>query len=177
MKKSKIISLFIFLSIISSLSAKPKEKKQKESFQDDSILEVTLDEKEKETEKLEEEVKTEPDMTLFANWKKVPNRKVDKTFGKIRLRVLPKRGSFNIGIDIQNRRDIDIDRLSQRYFSKGEQSFIYETEGDPITHFFTLWTRKEALCKYTGKGLSQVISGESVSAGAGTGRRPWAHFT
>jgi len=98
MKKSKIISLFIFLSIISSLSAKPKEKKQKESFQDDSILEVTLDEKEKETEKLEEEVKTEPDMTLFANWKKVPNRKVDKTFGKIRLRVLPKRGSFNIGI-------------------------------------------------------------------------------
>ena len=57
-----------------------------------------------------------------------------------------------IGIDIQDERVANIQRIAKRYFNEEEQH----------CDFYTIWTRKEALCKFTGEGLGQVLSGESV---------------
>ncbi|MDO4869382.1 MAG: 4'-phosphopantetheinyl transferase superfamily protein [Bacillota bacterium] len=59
-----------------------------------------------------------------------------------------------VGLDIQNQRNIDTDRLARRYFSADEMNL----------DFYTVWTRKEALAKYTGRGIIQVMSGESVAS-------------
>ena len=57
-----------------------------------------------------------------------------------------------IGVDIQDERVANTQRIAKRYFTAEEQN----------CDFYTIWTRKEALCKFTGEGLGQVLSGESV---------------
>ncbi len=58
----------------------------------------------------------------------------------------------NIGIDIQNERQVDIKKISRRYYAPAEQEFV----SDDFGRFFTVWARKEALAKYTGRGLAQI---------------------
>lgn len=58
----------------------------------------------------------------------------------------------NVGIDIQNERDVAADRIKGRYFTEAEQS----------EDFYKMWTRKEAYSKYTGRGLTQIIEGAEV---------------
>lgn len=64
----------------------------------------------------------------------------------------------NVGLDIQFNRSIDTDRIAARYFTEEEQEYINNTEDG----FFRIWTRKEAMAKYTGIGLGAVLSGQSV---------------
>lgn len=64
----------------------------------------------------------------------------------------------NVGIDIQNERRVDTQRLSSRYFTEAEQRYI----GGDADRFYTVWTRKEAFSKYTGVGLQQILAGEEV---------------
>ena len=69
-----------------------------------------------------------------------------------------------IGIDIEEiRKDIEIDEISERFFSPSERTYLASL---PLSlrydEFFRCWTRKEALLKATGEGLSVGLSSFSV---------------
>lgn len=68
-------------------------------------------------------------------------------------------GSEPVGVDIQQYRRVRAAAIADRYFTDEEKRLIDENGEDG---FFTLWARKEAYCKYTGRGLEQIIGGVSV---------------
>lgn len=59
---------------------------------------------------------------------------------------------FEIGIDIEKIRDVDL-RIAKRFFFGAEWEYIVSME-DKNRAFFEVWTKKEAYIKYQGKGLS-----------------------
>jgi 4'-phosphopantetheinyl transferase len=69
-----------------------------------------------------------------------------------------------IGIDVEEiRKDVEIDEIAQRFFSVSEQRCLASL---PLSQrydaFFRCWTRKEALLKGTGEGLSVGLDTFSV---------------
>lgn len=64
-----------------------------------------------------------------------------------------------VGVDIQEYKKADVERLARRFFSKEEQSFLkacaHEKEQNEL--FYHLWTRKEAYGKLTGEGIAAAI--------------------
>ncbi len=64
-----------------------------------------------------------------------------------------------LGLDIQQARNTRFEKISSRYFTDEEQRYIEKTGRDG---FFFLWVRKEAYCKYTGRGLAEILDGTSV---------------
>ena len=64
-----------------------------------------------------------------------------------------------VGIDVQHRRVASTEKIADRYFKDEENAYVAE-RGE--NGFFTLWTRKEAYSKLTGKGLEEIIGGASV---------------
>lgn len=64
-----------------------------------------------------------------------------------------------VGVDIQEYRQVDMERLSGRFFSEEEQSVLKScTNGkEQCKLFYRLWTRKEAYGKLTGEGIAAVI--------------------
>lgn len=64
-----------------------------------------------------------------------------------------------VGVDIQSERRADVTKISRRYFTQEECRYVDETGSEG---FFLLWTRKEAYCKYTGRGLEEIIKGTPV---------------
>ena len=64
-----------------------------------------------------------------------------------------------VGVDIQQQRKVKADNISRRYFTSDEIRYIDKTGEDG---FFFIWTRKEAYCKYTGRGLEEIIKGTQV---------------
>lgn len=64
-----------------------------------------------------------------------------------------------VGVDIQKERRADVVKISHRYFSIEERVYVDEAGSEG---FFLLWTRKEAYCKYTGRGLEEILKGTSV---------------
>jgi 4'-phosphopantetheinyl transferase len=72
--------------------------------------------------------------------------------------------SRKIGIDVEAiRSDVEIDEISQRFFSPFERQWL---AGLPLPQrcgaFFRCWTRKEALLKGTGEGLSVGLDSFNV---------------
>ena len=61
-----------------------------------------------------------------------------------------------VGIDLQYMRDFDI-KLARRFFTKDEQDFINQSKDTKVA-FYTIWTKKEAFLKCTGKGLCEISS-------------------
>lgn len=61
-------------------------------------------------------------------------------------------GDIEIGIDIEECRDVDINSF-YKYFSNDEKTFVKDYEG-----FFKVWTRKEALLKCVGTGLVNKLN-------------------
>ncbi|MBO5306108.1 MAG: 4'-phosphopantetheinyl transferase superfamily protein [Clostridia bacterium] len=60
-----------------------------------------------------------------------------------------------VGIDLQAELDtIDTQKLAARYFSEREQTLLKDA---PRKLFFELWTKKEALGKYLGCGLTPLL--------------------
>lgn len=64
-----------------------------------------------------------------------------------------------VGVDIQQYRRTDIDRLADRFFSAEEKDTLKachdRREREQL--FYQLWTRKEAYGKLTGQGIAAVI--------------------
>jgi len=56
---------------------------------------------------------------------------------------------YEVGVDIQQRKNINTDRISDRFFTERESALIAR---DPEL-FFTIWSRKEAWGKCEGGGL------------------------
>lgn len=69
-----------------------------------------------------------------------------------------------IGVDIEEiRTDIEIDEISQRFFSPREREWLASLPVPPrCAAFFRCWTRKEALLKATGEGLSVSLDSFDV---------------
>lgn len=70
-----------------------------------------------------------------------------------------------LGIDIEKiRGDVDTNLLSERFFSSLEREGLrWLPEHLRVPGFFACWTRKEALLKATGDGLSVPLADFSVS--------------
>ena len=68
-----------------------------------------------------------------------------------------------VGVDIELL-DIERDtsRLIDRFFNEEEKALLKESS-DPSLSFYTIWTKKEALLKISGKGLSGIRGQSSDS--------------
>ncbi len=82
----------------------------------------------------ETEVKrSAPEMGLFEDWKKVKNRKVDKTFGIVRVKAIPGRGTFNISVVNDREKSIgvlsNLNEYTSSYFSLKSGKKIIKLQG------------------------------------------------
>jgi 4'-phosphopantetheinyl transferase len=57
-----------------------------------------------------------------------------------------------VGVDVESRREFEIDGMARRWFDPAEVSWLYR-QGDPLEAFLRLWTAKEAVGKALGRGL------------------------
>lgn len=64
-----------------------------------------------------------------------------------------------IGIDIEwSLREVELDQLAQRFFSKKEAAeFLKLQQHEKQRNFFYIWTKKEAVIKAIGEGLSYPL--------------------
>lgn len=70
-----------------------------------------------------------------------------------------------IGVDIEKMEDDDKQDIATRFFSPEENEELMRlSKHDKIAGFYRIWSRKEALIKAVGKGLSIPLSSFSVSA-------------
>ena len=59
-------------------------------------------------------------------------------------------GPFRCGLDVQYIKPCNFEKIAGRFFSAEEAEYVKK---HGINGFFTLWTRREAYCKYTGEGF------------------------
>jgi phosphopantetheinyl transferase len=57
-----------------------------------------------------------------------------------------------IGVDVESRREFEIDGMARRWFDPVEMTWLYQ-QADPLAAFLRLWTAKEAVGKALGRGL------------------------
>lgn len=64
-----------------------------------------------------------------------------------------------VGVDIQEYKQVNLERLARRFFSEEEQSMLKACANgkEQCRLFYQLWTRKEAYGKLTGEGIAAVI--------------------
>ena len=65
--------------------------------------------------------------------------------------------SSPVGIDIQEYRPLNRDRICQRFYTDLEKD-----SAESVAMFFRIWSAKEAYMKYTGKGFSEGLDTFSV---------------
>lgn len=70
---------------------------------------------------------------------------ISHSHGKLVIAICNK----NIAIDIQDYKNIDYPKIIPKILSEDEKNQVKDLES-----FFELWTKKECLMKYTGKGLT-----------------------
>lgn len=105
------------------------------------------------------------DATLY-NWKKTMNEKPFILNGPAFNithsgdRVVVAFSKQSIGIDIEEINDVDVQGLST-YLHHQEKIYI-DTAPHKQDAFFTIWSKKEAYLKATGKGISSGLSKISV---------------
>jgi 4'-phosphopantetheinyl transferase len=70
-----------------------------------------------------------------------------------------------VGVDVEQIREAEVAGLARIAFSAAEQStFAAVPEPDSRAAFFTYWSRKEAVVKATGRGMSIAMSKLTLSA-------------
>lgn len=76
--------------------------------------------------------------------------------------VLAAFSEFQVGVDVeQEERSSDMLQILKHFFSEKEvESFLLQPEKDRNKAFYTGWTRKEAILKATGEGLSALKTNE-----------------
>lgn len=71
---------------------------------------------------------------------------------------------FNVGIDLEKiKHNLDIRSIIKSYFSIKEQNCIHSSKSEEMATFFKLWTRKEALLKAIGTGITVNLNRVDVS--------------
>lgn len=70
--------------------------------------------------------------------------------------------SAPVGVDLQNHKPCQREKLSRRFFRPEEDAFLAARDYEP---FFDLWAVKESYLKYTGQGITAGL--DSVSAVCG----------
>ncbi|MGC4231939.1 MAG: 4'-phosphopantetheinyl transferase superfamily protein [Niabella sp.] len=70
----------------------------------------------------------------------------------------------DIGVDIEEMKPDPIVGLPATVFSKSELE-VFENSSNPLKTFYTFWTRKEAILKATGEGLTDNLQGLEVLDG------------
>ncbi len=71
-----------------------------------------------------------------------------------------------LGIDLEMHSERKIDRIAKRFFSDAQRSEIKSLEDDEqLERFYLTWTKKEALSKLDGRGIS-ALSSLSTDGGA-----------
>lgn len=69
-----------------------------------------------------------------------------------------------IGVDVEQiRQDLEVNEIAERFFSTSERLYLASLPlSQRFDAFFRFWTRKEALLKGTGEGLSVTLDSFSV---------------
>ncbi|NLA86442.1 MAG: 4'-phosphopantetheinyl transferase superfamily protein [Clostridiales bacterium] len=67
-----------------------------------------------------------------------------------------------VGVDVERVREIDIG-IAKRVFSDNELISLGDTDKDINRQFFSIWTKKEALVKYFGTGLTNNLKSLDVT--------------
>jgi len=85
-----------------------------------------------------------------------PRFNVSHSHGRVLLGFSRDR---ELGVDVEQVRPIDdLDGLSKRYFAPQEQADLAARDkANRQSHFFTIWTLKEAYLKGTGSGLTTAL--------------------
>jgi 4'-phosphopantetheinyl transferase len=80
---------------------------------------------------------------------------------------------LTIGVDVEQIRPIeDMTAIASHYFSPAEQSHLASLAKADRTHaFYECWTRKEAVIKATGEGVSRLLDSFEVAFGPGAAPR------
>ena len=83
--------------------------------------------------------------------------------GELALLAVTRIGT--VGVDVESVRPVkNVDELVARFFSKRENELFQKVpDKDKPAAFFNLWTRKEALLKATGEGITRSLSLVEVS--------------
>lgn len=88
--------------------------------------------------------------------------------GELALIAITREGE--LGADVERRRELrDMQGLAERFFSQAESSGLLalDPKSQPSA-FFQIWTRKEAILKATGKGLTFPLNRLTVTFGENT---------
>jgi 4'-phosphopantetheinyl transferase len=72
-----------------------------------------------------------------------------------------------VGIDVEQVKDIGLESLAEAVFSPHEL-YLFQTAADRVTTFYHFWTRKEALLKAMGVGLTDDLTLIDISKEADT---------
>lgn len=75
--------------------------------------------------------------------------------------ILGAIGSREIGIDIEEMKEIDLD-IAKRFFCQEEFEYIVSAGTNKLQLFFEIWTKKESYIKAVGKGLSLPLNSFNV---------------
>lgn len=141
MKKSILISLLLAVALVSPLFAKSKKSAaaaEEETVQSDV-----------------------PEMGVFSDWKKVRSRRIDKVFGSIRIRVLPGRGTFNIGAVNEREKTISIlsnmNEYTSTYFSLRCGKKIYKLHDSADVKTKARLTDDKVQIIYSVNGTADVL--------------------
>ena len=105
-----------------------------EEIKSEKTDETKSEKKKKEKKSKNDEVKEEEiqnlDMRFYKNWAKIKDKKINKNFGIINIRALPKTGSFNIGILNNDEKIIPVlsnkNEYTSSYFSLKSGKKIYK---------------------------------------------------
>ena len=75
-----------------------------------------------------------------------------------------------LGVDIEHERPLKED-IAERFFSRGEVAALRALpEAERLAAFYRCWTRKEAVVKAIGEGLSRPLDSFDVTLDAGAAR-------
>jgi 4'-phosphopantetheinyl transferase len=93
----------------------------------------------------------------------VPNVRFNLSFSA-QLALIGVTRDCDLGVDIQH---VDATRdlvpLAERFFAEHEAREIADVAGEErVRRFYRYWTRKEAIAKATGRGLTMVMEGQDV---------------